>query len=745
MIQKIFFSIVVFILLSSCQHSSLPETLEIRYDYDRPQLEFALEQIRQACEVKGVSCVINATAPDADPNAAREEAPDKDGAVRLYFSVDGTLDAESFSIKQEEGRILVTGGDANGMMYAGIDLAEAILLEKDLNNMDASKQPYLKHRGLRFNIPLDARTPSYDDTGDAAQENIATVWDFSFWQEYLDQMAQNRYNLLTLWNLHPYPSWVKVPEYPEVALENVCRYNKPVYWDTDMRWREEDVQDPANLEVILEMTIDEKIAFWKKVFAHAEDRGIDIYLFHWNVFVNGAQGKHGIEWSQQSDVTIDYIRKSVKAMLLTYPNIKGIGVTAGEHINRDLEGKYKTENWMWHTYGRGIMDARAENPGLDVRFIFRKHWSQLDEIAKAFEAYPSEIETSFKYSRARMYSSTKPPWFDKIYRADVEKYGTLCWLNVRNDDILVFRWGDPEYASEYIRHIPYDLTPGFYMGPDGYVWGRDFTSRDPDHLGRLAVDKHWYRFRIWGRTAYDPGLKPEYWQDQLRLRFPEADAGSLYHSWRATSDIISLVDKIHYRQNDYQFLPEGCLDRPGGFHSVDFFIKVAAMPLQGVVSIADFARAKGAVNGITPFQVADSLEMAADRLMEGAAAIDPAGNSELEETLGDFRSLAWLGRYYARKVRGATFLAMYRLEGNKEHQQRAIEQLEQAVSMWEKYAHAASSLYSPQLFARTRTLDWDALLEEVKGDVEIARDAEHGQEVRIEYDNILWSRNSARL
>jgi len=729
--QIVLYIAVTLMLFISCQRSPLPGSLDIRYEDKNPQLAFAVEQITMACDSMGISYSIN--------------EPVKGSACLLVFEIDTDLGSESYAIAQEEGRILVTGGDATGLMYAGIDLAEAIRLEKDLQRIEISNTPYLKYRGLRFNIPLDARTPSYDDTGDAAQDNIATVWDFGFWKRYLDQMALNRYNLLTLWNLHPYPSWVKVPEYPDVALDNVCQYNKPIYRNTDMRWREENVQDPDNLEVIIEMTIDEKIAFWKKVFGYAEDRGIDIYLFHWNVFVNGAQGKHGIEWSQQSDVTIDYIRKSVKAMLLTYPNIKGIGVTAGEHINRDLEGKYKTENWMWHTYGKGVMDAKAERPDLDVRFIFRKHWSQLDEIAEAFEDYPSEIETSFKYSRARMYSSTAPPWFDKIYRADVEKHGTPCWLNVRNDDIFVFRWGNPEYAAEYLQNIPYDLTPGFYMGPDGYVWGKDFTSINPAHRDRLEVDKHWYRFRIWGRMAYDPDLGPGYWQEQLRIRYPGVDAVRLYETWKATSEIISLTDKIHFRQNDYQFLPEGCIDRPRGFHDVDFFIRVAAMPLQGVISIADYAKSVDQEDGITPFDISDMLDASADSLLEGARTIDPAGNEELKETLGDFKALAYLGKYYARKVRGATYTAMYRWAGDNAHKTNAVAVLEEAVEMWEQYAETAASLYTPQLFARTRTLDWHAILEDVRRDVEIARQAEYGQPVEVEFDNILWSRDSARL
>jgi hypothetical protein len=34
------------------------------------------------------------------------------------------------------------------------------------------RTPFIKKRGIQFNIPLDARTPSCDDTREFAQNNI---------------------------------------------------------------------------------------------------------------------------------------------------------------------------------------------------------------------------------------------------------------------------------------------------------------------------------------------------------------------------------------------------------------------------------------------------------------------------------------------------------------------------------------------------------------------------------------------
>ncbi len=74
--------------------------------------------------------------------------------------------------------------------------------------------------------PFDGRAPSYDDTGTAAQENIAVMWEWEFWRTFLDTLARNRYNVLTLWTNHPYPGIVDLKKYPGVSYDNVCRLRR---------------------------------------------------------------------------------------------------------------------------------------------------------------------------------------------------------------------------------------------------------------------------------------------------------------------------------------------------------------------------------------------------------------------------------------------------------------------------------------------------------------------------------------
>ena len=62
-----------------------------------------------------------------------------------------------------------------------------------------------------------------------------------FWTRYLDEMARHRYNTLSLWSLSPFPSLVRVPEYPKTALADVQgRVFQPNQFDLVHRHAQDD-------------------------------------------------------------------------------------------------------------------------------------------------------------------------------------------------------------------------------------------------------------------------------------------------------------------------------------------------------------------------------------------------------------------------------------------------------------------------------------------------------------------------
>ncbi len=643
----------------------------------------------------------------------------------------GTLGPQCYQIRRTgPARIRIVGGDAVGCMYGGLELAEKIRLGEELADIRESQgKPDILKRGIKFNIPLDARTPSYDDTGDAAQNNYAEMWNFAFWKEFLDDMARCRYNNLTLWNPHPFPSIVKLPDYPEAALENVCVTTlKPTY--KSGAWRDPQFVSPdvlKNLKVVKKMSMDEKIEYWRRVMKYAKDRGIDIYFITWNVLMNSVEGKYGITNAQDNPKTIAYLRQCVRETVLTYPLLAGIGVTAGENM-KNRNDEYDREKWLWKTYGMGIMDAKKRQPDREVKFIHRVWNTGLGKIMTDFaDNYPDSFEVGFKYARAHMYSSTKPP-FCKSLLKEMEPYKVKCWWNLRNDDIFNFRWGDAEYVRAFLSNLPPgEQTAGYHMGSDGYVWGREFTSLEPETPRVLEIKKHWYSFMLWGRLGYDLNLKREFFQKVLLWRFPETQGLDLYDAWTTASKIIPLVNRFHWCNWDFMWAVEGCFDQRKGFHTVQDFIKTKPMQESGLMSIPEYVDkhlTDEQMEGKTPIQVAEELRNYANRSLNQVGLIRSRVKHvgrELRLTLSDIEAMSHLGDYYASKILGAVELHLFEKSGNQTNKKQAIKHLLQAQQHWEDYASVAGKMYKPQLLARTRVLDWMKILGDVKKDVEIAR------------------------
>ena len=191
--------------------------------------------------------------------------------------------------------ITVSGADPSGVMYGGLDVAEAIRTGTFDSLQDSDHTPHIAQRGIKFNIPLDLRTPTYSDPSDAVQANIPEMWSMDYWHDLFDDMARHRYNVITLWTLNPFPSIVKVPEFPSVALDDVWRTKEPL--DDSFGGNGDKLVRPemlANHEVVKKITIDEKIQFWRDVMQLAKDSGRGRVLVHLERLPvrSGRQGRH---------------------------------------------------------------------------------------------------------------------------------------------------------------------------------------------------------------------------------------------------------------------------------------------------------------------------------------------------------------------------------------------------------------------------------------------------------------------
>ena len=713
-----FLSLLLLILIVFSACSSSGKKINISADATIPQIAFALDELHSALEKRGIEALQGGT-ENAD--------------IIISIQADNALlKEEGFSITRESGLIHVTGADAAGAMYGGLELAEQVSLYGLDSVKGLTQNPYMERRGTKFNIPLDVRTPSYTDPCDAAQENIPEMWSMDFWMEYIDNLARYRYNYISLWNLHPFPSMVRVPGYEDVALDDVHRSTiewEEYYSGTGMKFCEPEIL--ANPEIVKKITMDEKIKFWKEVMAYGKSRNVDFYVVTWNIFDYGVQGKYGIDDRAENPVTTDYFRKSVKQMFVSYPDLAGIGLTTGENMyDYDFEEK---EEWAYSTYAQGVLDAAEEMPDRKFTFIHRQHMAGALDIAAKFKPlvdHPNiEFLFSFKYAKAHVMSATTQPYHENFVK-EIEGMKTIWTL--RNDDNYMYLWGAPDFVREFIQNIPHEVSRGFYYGSDQWVWGREFLMKDPESPRQIEIVKHWYHWMMWGRLGYDPEISNERFAGILEDHFPGIAGTTLLGAWQDASMIYPITTGFHWGPLDFQWYIEACKSRPGyaqnetGFHDVNRFINLPPHDSSGFQSIPDFVEMEfegGESELLSPFEVSAKLHEHADRALDALASMDAGDQRELAFTLHDIQTMALLGKYYAHKIAGSAFVALYRESKDKEYQEKAVAELTSGLEFWKQYtASSAEQTINPLWTNRVGYVDWENLNQWAADDILIAKE-----------------------
>ncbi len=618
---------------------------------------------------------------------------------------------------------LCAGSDA-GFLYGLLELADGY--DGGWRAEPRFGSPYLEKRGIKFNIPLDARTPSYSDASDSAFENIPEVWCWEFWTAYLDAMARARFNVLTLWSLSPFPSLVQVPEYPAAALTDVVRSTVPPrpemsgknMWTEDMARRAYPVK---------RMSINEKIAFWNRVMEYARDRCIQVYLFTWNLFTYGMEGNpYGIDSRQENPQTARYLYSAVCALLEAYPLLAGIGIASAEA----MRGDETDVPFLRETYGRAIEDYCAAHPTRTVELIHRMQYARYHQIAREYENYPQPFYVSFKYAQAHLHSP-RPGFFQEFLEQTQGE--ERFWLTLRDDDNYLYRWCDEAFASNFFREIPAERVRGVYLGADGFTWGRDYTSWGDAHP--LYLEKMWCKTALFGAMAYDPYRRRDWLLPQFcrRLKLSAAEAERLLEAFTLASGVFQMINAVHWHDYDFQWYPEGCcmfLHPPVGklvFADVLEFTECPAMPHTPYLSVREECMGVSAAEHCKPSWMSTRLcavKLEVEELLKALPRFLRRKNPEAAATVEDIRALALLAGYYGQKLAGAVALCRFRLDrSRKEERRRAVEYLTRAAVCWKEYSAYSTMLYRPQRLTRLggQRVDFQSFDRAAELDIELAQ------------------------
>ncbi|MCX6934308.1 MAG: hypothetical protein NTZ29_16760, partial [Verrucomicrobia bacterium] len=179
---------------------------------------------------------------------------------------------------------------------------------------------------------------------------------------------------------------------------------------------------------------------------------------------------------------------------------------------------------------------------------------------------------------------------------------------------------------------------------------------------------------------------------------------------------------------DLKWFPEACFSHPRhkGFYTVRHFMEGITMPGSDVLPIRDWRIRlvnRQPMGATTPLEIADALDGAANETLAAVEHLRAAArqDAELQKNVNDCEALAWLGRYYASKIRGACALALFDKNGDKFEQGAALRHLGDGLGHWQRYAAIRDAHYVPALYNRLGVVNITALTDQVAADVEIAR------------------------
>ncbi|MFP4541824.1 MAG: hypothetical protein ACLFR7_09355, partial [Opitutales bacterium] len=624
----------------------------------------------------------------------------------------------------------ILGGDDRGLIYGALAVRERLRPGRSpVELAPFAEAPDLPFRGIKFNLPWETYRPS-----SALTQHTATVRDLAFWEAFFDMMVENRFNAISLWNLHPYTFMIRPRNFPEASP-----------------WTEAEMAEWQ--------------ALYRGIFRLAKERGLDTYLVHWNIFVSEAFAEaygvaeenfypHYYVEGDTSEIVRRYTRESVTQVLEEYPNLDGIGISHGEGMAGMTP--LERQEWVDDVLIAGMLAAdrpvklihrvpfssgTSSDPGVsaDVEQVTRAAMERLED---RFEG-PIWVEMKFNWSHAHSTPELVKVHGGKLgetYFDPLPSNYRVTW-QARNEDFFALRWGVPSFIREHLaRNAEASYVGGYFVGSETYIPALDyFTALDEPVDWDYAFQRQWLFYMLWGRLLYDAETPDTVFQAEFNRRYGEA-GDHLLNAYSLASSTQLRLASLYDSGWDFTLYSEGFLALQGEttrYISVDALIDQPAMDPDFVpVSQYVEALARGGsfgVDAVTPPILAHRLERDCREALRLVAAIDTGKDASLRYEVADVQIWAHLGLHLAAKLRGAVALEVYRKTGDSSQQAAAVVLLEEALAEWDNVVRLSRPLYREMPLTHynhnvfeanpDNRFHWALIRDEVARDVTIAREA----------------------
>ncbi len=710
---------VLIVALLIYSQVAFSQTVSLQYNHSSLQQQYAASVIEKQLKEKGYSIKENAA------------------EYKIGLTINQKqYAAEAFAIKIAGKNISIVGGDERGLIYGCFSLMEDIsngVALKDCNTK--MEKPFLPFRAIKFDLPWDTYRHSY-----ALDLHDQTCRDTSFWKAFLDMMAENRFNSLTLWNLHPYTFLIKPKNFPEASP-----------------WNDEQMKEWQNL--------------FHSIFRMAKERAIDTYIMPFNIFVTAEFSKaHHVAMDNlqhdffvrgdTSSIIKQYTRECVTQMLDEYPDLTGIGLTLGEGMAGMTP--QQREDWIKETIIEGMKLAHRKSK-LIHRIPFSSTTGSLgvtsietekltrkaieEEANMGFTDGPIWADLKFNWSHA--HSTTKlikvhgGKLYDTYFKLEPTKY-KITWT-ARNEDFFCLRWGVPSFIRQHILQNIHSYVGGYCIGSETYIPAKDYFTKDTVDLPwKYAFERQWLFYKLWGRLLYDPHTPDAVFQLEFDRRYGKQGKNLLEAFSLASSTALRLASDFDCGW-DFTLYSEGMMalytaTKRVDYISVDRLIKQPPLDTD-YVSVADYVQkiSSGKLfdkKMITPPLLADQLERDCKKALALINDIHTDNNKALLYEISDIKTWANLGLHFAEEIRGAVALQTYRTKGGEENKQAAVKHLEQSLHYWDVVISITRPLYKDMPLVHYSEQDgknwkenysllfhWEKLRSAVAKDIDIAKQA----------------------
>jgi len=708
-----------FIILFCTSYPASAKTVRIYNDTSSVQANYAAGMLRKILLKEGYS--IQNT--QADYNISILITP-------------GRLSKEAYKILPEGNEIIITGGDRRGIIYGTLELADELRNGIRLKNIKAkSESTNLHFRAIKFDLPWDTYRHSI-----ALDLHQKTCSDLKFWRAFLDKMAENRFNVLTLWNLHPYTYMIKPKDFPEASP-----------------WNDEQMQKWKRL--------------FKGIFRMAKERGIDTYLVPFNIFVSPQFAKaHNVEMfnlqhdyfvkGDTSEIIKKYTRECVTQVLNEYPNLTGMGLTLGEGMGGMTP--QQREDWIQQTIIKGMSLANRKSK-LIHRIPFSGNTGSLGATTIKMEQITRneiEKEADMSFIEDPVWASLKFNWSHPHSTTTLIKvhggklYGTyfkpvptkykMIWT-VRDEDFYCLRWGVASFVRKHIKRNTHSYVGGYIIGSETYIPAKNYFTKPGFKVDwKYAFQRQWLYYKLWGRLLYNSDTPDSVFKQGFIRRYGKK-AGILFKASSLAGKTLLRIGASFDCTWDFTLYSEGFMALDTTKHRVEYISvnrQISQPPFDtSYVSIKNYVNA--ILSGktfkkyqTTPIEVAEELERDCAEALALIKNVDTTNNNSLMFEVADIGTWANLGLFFAQKIRGAVDLQIYHVHGGEGNKQNAVKHLEKALHYWDVIVAITTPLYKDMPLVDYSQQDgkswkvnnklrfhWRLLRPDVAKDVEIAKNA----------------------